>query len=215
MRSTGCSKQVLFGDDPLGSDPVPDDVFARIDALAETSPAGSNGVIFTPWLNGERTPVDDHTIRAGWHNVSLRTDRADLVRSVLEGVAHNSRWLLDSVEKFCDRPFEWLNVVGGGGQSAAWAQIHADVLNRPIRRVENPIRANARGAALLAGVAIGRLDVDELNEKVAIVATHEPDPTNRGRYDDAHGAFLSIYSKNKGIHRRLNGHRRRSLRRRA
>ena len=209
------SKQVMFGDDPLGSNPIPDDVFARIDALAGTSPPGANGVIFTPWLNGERTPVDDHTIRAGWHNVSLRSDRADLVRSVLEGVAHNSRWLLDSVEKFCDRPFEWLNVVGGGGQSAAWAQIHADVLNRPIRRVENPIRANARGAALLAGVAIGRLDVDELNEKVTIVATHEPDPANRGRYDDAHGAFLSIYSKNKGIHRRLNGHRRRSLRRRA
>ena len=165
-------------------------------------------MIFTPWLNGERTPVDDHTIRAGWHNVSLRTDRADLVRAVLEGVAHNSRWLLDSVEKFCGRPFEWLNVVGGGGRSAAWAQIHADVLDRPIRRVENPIRANARGAALLAGLALGRLDVDELDEKVTVVddpRARSP-PTGHATTRRTR-AFRSIYSKNKGIHRRLNGRR--------
>ena len=67
-------------------------------AASTTSPAarrpGSNGVIFTPWLNGERTPVDDHRLRGGWHDLSLQTTRADLVRSVLEGVAYNSRWLL-------------------------------------------------------------------------------------------------------------------------
>src|SRR5207344_2295553 len=142
----------------------------------------------------------------GWHNVSLRTDRADLVRSVLEGVAHNSRWLLDSVERFCDRPFEWLNLVGGGGQSAVWAQIHADVLNRPIRRVENPIRANARGAALLAGVAIGTVGVDELGAKVKVVEVHEPDRANREVYDELYRAFRSIYKQNRSIHRRLNGH---------
>jgi xylulokinase len=199
--------QVLHPDDELGGDPAPPDLFARIDRVAATSPPGANGVIFTPWLNGERTPVDDHTIRAGWHNMSLRTDRADLVRAVLEGVAYNSRWLLGCVERFVGRPFPWLHLIGGGGQSELWAQIHADVLDRPVRRVEHPIRANARGAALLAGVALGRVGVDELADQVRVVATHEPDPAHRATYDELYGAFRSIYQENRGIHRRLNRHR--------
>ena len=198
---------VLYPEDEMGAGPAPGDVFARIDRVAAGSPPGANGVIFTPWLNGERTPVDDHTIRAGWHNVSLRTDRADMVRAVLEGVAFNSRWLLGCVERFCGRPFLWINVIGGGGQSELWAQIHADVLDRPIRRVANPIRANARGAALLAGVALGRVDVADLDTLVEVIAVHEPDPANRRRYDELYSVFRGIYKQNKGLHRRLNAHR--------
>ena len=198
---------VLYSDDELRSTPAPEDVLARIDRVAATAPPGAGGVIFTPWLNGERTPVDDHTIRGGWHNLSLRTDRADMVRAVLEGVAFNSRWLLDAVEKFTGRPFPWLNVVGGGGSSAIWAQIHADVLDRPIRRIEHPIRANARGAALLAGVALGKVAVEDLGAKVTIVEVHQPDPANRSTYDELYKAYRSIYKQNKGVHRKLNRHR--------
>jgi xylulokinase len=198
--------QVLFPGDELHGDAAPDDVFARIDRLAEATEPGSNGVIFTPWLNGERTPVDDHTIRGGWHHLSLRNDRADMVRSVLEGVAFNSRWLLEAVERFCGRPFPWINVVGGGGVSPVWAQIHADVLGRTIRRVEHPIRANARGAALLAGVALGRVDVDDLGAKVVVVEEHRPDPSTRDVYDRQYRAFRSIYKQNRSIHRGLHRH---------
>ena len=88
--------------------------------------------------------------------MTLGTTRAELVRSVLEGVAYNSRWLLETVEKFVGRPFPWLHFIGGGAQSELWCQIMADVLDREIRQVEHPIRANARGAALLAGIALGR-----------------------------------------------------------
>ncbi len=196
--------QVLHPDDLLETGPPPDDLFERIDRLAASAPVGSRGVIFTPWLNGERTPVDDHTIRAGWHNLSLRTERADLVRAVLEGVAYNSRWLLESVERFTGRPFPWLNVIGGGGVSPVWAQIHADVLDRPIRRVDHPIRANARGAALLAGITLGAVRVDELDDLVPVAEVHEPNPANRGTYDELYDAFRAIYRQNKGIHRRLN-----------
>ena len=107
---------MLYPDDALRETPVPDDVYARIDALAASAPAGSDGVIFTPWLNGERTPVDDHRLRGGWHNLSLPTTRADLVRAVLEGVAFNRRWLLDAVEKFAAGRSTWLNFVGGGAR---------------------------------------------------------------------------------------------------
>ncbi|MHB1139072.1 MAG: xylulokinase, partial [Microthrixaceae bacterium] len=198
--------QVLFPDDGLSGEPSPDDVFARIDDLAARTAPGSNGVIFTPWLNGERTPVDDHTIRGGWHHLSLRNDRADMVRSVLEGVAFNSRWLLEAVERFTGRPFPWINVLGGGGVSPVWAQIHADVLDRPIRRVEHPIRANARGAALLAGLALGRVPIDELGAKVTVIEEHLPNPAHRAVYDQHYRAFRSIYKQNRSIHRGL--HRR-------
>lgn len=198
---------VLFSSDALQSPPAPEDVYERLDAVAASAPPGSDGVLFTPWLNGERTPVDDHTIRGGWHNLSLRNQRADMVRAVLEGVAFNSRWLLDAVERFTGTPFPWLNVVGGGGNSAVWAQIHADVLDRPIRRVEHPIRANARGAALLAGLAIGEVDARSLASAVRVVEVHEPRREHRELYDQAYAAYRSIYRHNRAIHRRLNRHR--------
>ena len=68
--------------------------FEDLLSLAGRAAAGCEGLLFTPWLNGERSPVEDKVVRAGWLNLSLRTDRAMLVRSVLEGVAYNSRWLL-------------------------------------------------------------------------------------------------------------------------
>lgn len=60
-------------------------------------------VIFTPWLNGERSPVDDRRARAGFHNVSVHTQPEDIVRAVLEGVAYNDRWLHEAVESFAKR----------------------------------------------------------------------------------------------------------------
>jgi len=198
--------RVLFPDDALGGPAAPDDAFERIDVLAATSPEGANDVIFTPWLNGERTPVDDHTIRAGWHHLSLGTSRADQVRAVLEGVAFNSRWLMGVVERFVERPFPWLHFIGGGANSALWCQIHADVLDREIRQVAHPIRANARGAALLASLALGEITVEEIGAKVEIAATYRPRPQHRATYDRLYGAFTDVYKANKKIHRSLAGH---------
>lgn len=171
------------------------DDLRRLDEIAGAVAPGSNGVIFTPWLNGERTPVDDHTLRAGWHNLSLATTRAELVRSVLEGVAYNSRWLLATVEKFVGRPFPWLHFIGGGAQSALWCRIMADVLDREIRQVEHPIRANARGAALLAGIALDRISVDDLARNVLVVATYAPDPANRAVYEDRYAEFRVLHKQ--------------------
>jgi xylulokinase len=197
--------RVFFPDDPLGSGPPPADVYRRFDALAATTPAGSHGVIFTPWLNGERTPVDDHTVRAAWMNQSLSTTRADLVRSTLEGVAFNSRWLLGAVERFISRPFPWLNVIGGGAASDLWCQIHADVLDRTIRQVEHPIRANARGAALIGAIALKQIGVDDISRRVRVTHTYAPQRENRAVYDDLYREFRAIYKQNRAMYRRLNG----------
>ena len=82
------------------------DFFATLNDVAASVPVGAHGVLFTPWLNGERSPVDDHTIRGGFHNLSLSSTRSDMVRAVFDGVALNSAWLLGAVEKFSKRRFD-------------------------------------------------------------------------------------------------------------
>ena len=177
----------------------------ELNEVAATAPAGSHGLIYLPWLNGERTPVDDHTIRGGWTNLGLGHDRADLLRSILEGVAYNSRWLLEVVESFTKAQLGPIAVIGGGARSDLWCQIHADVMGRPIRRVEGHLHAGARGAALVGAVALGRLDPDDIHDLVGVEREFTPDPATAATYDELHAAFLATYKATKGIHAGLNG----------
>ncbi|MGQ0824348.1 MAG: xylulokinase [Actinomycetota bacterium] len=195
---------VLYPDDSLRETPVPLDVYSRLDDLASSLPPGSGGVIFTPWLNGERTPVDDYRLRGGWHNLSLRSTRAEMVRAVLEGVAYNTRWLLGTVEKFVDRRFPGLAFVGGGAQSDLWCQVIADVLDRPIHQVAEPVHANTRGAALLAGLSLKRLTIDDVARAVRITRAYAPDQANRSTYDELYREFRALHKQTKGIYARLN-----------
>ncbi len=195
---------VLSGDDGLGCAVAVPDVYRRLDEVAASVSPGAAGTLFTPWLNGERSPVDDHTIRAGFHNLSLSTTRSDLVRAVYEGVAYNSRWLLGAVEHFVKRPFGSLAFVGGGANSDIWAQIHADVTGRRIRQVSEPVLANVRGAGMLAWLALRALRVEDMAGAVEVRAIFEPDPANRSLYDELYREFVNLYQKTKAIHRRLN-----------
>lgn len=195
---------ILFPNDALASTKSPENFFELLNQVAEQTPAGSHGVMYTPWLFGERTPVDDAWIRGGFLNLSLHNTRADMVRAVLEGVAFNSRWLLAPVEKFCGRPINPINMVGGGANSNLWCQIHADVLNRTIRQVENPVLANARGAALIASVGLGCTTFNDVSSKVKIQREYQPNPENRKLYDAMFAEFVNIYKQNKKIYERLN-----------
>jgi xylulokinase len=195
---------ILFPRDGLSNQASPDDFYERINKIAETVPPGSDKVIFTPWLYGERTPVEDRTVRSAFFNQSLRTTRAHLIRAVFEGVAYNSRWLLNSVENFIKRPFPAINMIGGGANSRLWCQIHADVLNRTIRKVKDPIHANVRGAALLASLALGYITIEKISGCVEIAETFEPDPRNTPIYDELFREYKNIYRNNRRIYARLN-----------
>lgn len=198
---------LFFSQDTLARVPCPPDSYAAFDRLASQAPPGSGDLIFTPWLYGERTPVEDHLLRGGFFNLSLTTDRARLVRSVYEGVAYNSRWLLDYIEKFIRRPVEWLNIVGGGAKSEVWCQIFADVLDRPIRQVKDPIFANVRGAGFLASLALGFLNREQISERIQIARTYLPDPGNRPVYNRLFREFLNFYKVNRPAFARLNRER--------
>jgi xylulokinase len=179
-------------------------VYADMNREAATVPAGSNGVIFTPWLYGERTPVEDATLRGGFFNQSLETGRSEMIRATFEGVAYNSRWLLHYVEKFAGTRLDPLVLVGGGAQSDLWCQIHADVLNRRVHQAENPVQVNVRGVGLLAHVALGNLAWSQVPDLVPMATTYNPNPANRSVYDTAYDAFRQLHKRNRRTYRRLN-----------
>jgi xylulokinase len=176
-------------------------------ALAASVAAGSDGVLFTPWLAGERSPVDDRNARGGFHNLSLRTSRAHMVRAVLEGVAYNNRWLYEAVEHFVGRRLDPVRVVGGGAQSDLWCQIHADVLGRTLQRVAEPLHASLRGAGIWAGLALGALGFDAVSGVVPIDAVFEPNKTDTAVYDRLYGEFPKLYRSQKPMFARLNSNR--------
>ncbi len=203
---TYLKNNILYHQDDLLKEEALPDIYKVFDRVAEKVPAGSNKVMFTPWLNGERTPVEDNTLRACLFNLSLDNTREDIIRAFFEGVAFNQKWVLNYVEKFCGHRMNSLNIVGGGANSDLWCQIHADVLNRTIKQVKDPIQTNVRGAAFIASVALGFIEFEDIPSFVKINKKFKPNPQNRKLYDDMFREFLNIYKKNKPIFKRLNSY---------
>ncbi|MEW6401413.1 MAG: FGGY-family carbohydrate kinase [Chloroflexota bacterium] len=195
---------VLYHKDELLQEAALPDIFKVLDQIAERVPAGSNGVIYTPWIWGERAPVDDKTLRAGLYNLSLNNTREDIIRAFLEGIAYNTRWLMGPVEKFLGRKANQINIVGGGAQSDVWCQIFADVMNVEIRQVQDPIYANARGAAWIGAVGLDELTFGDVPQLVQFKKCYTPQTDNRALYDKRFEIFKNIYKQMNGIYRKLN-----------
>lgn len=178
--------------------------YADVIALAATSPAGARGVLFTPWLTGERSPVDDRAARGGFHNVSVATTQADLSRAVLEGVAANLRWLLSAAERFRGDRLETVRLIGGGAQSELWCQIVADVCDRVVERVADPLLCGLRGMGIAAGIALGDVELEEVRALVPVDGELRPDPATRTTYDRLAAELPKLYRAQRGMFRRLN-----------
>ena len=156
-------------------------------------PAGTEGLTFLPYLQGERTPHADPSARAMFEGLSLRHDRGALVRSVLEGVAYGLRDSLELLRSLGVEPTIG-RVSGGGARSELWLKIVASVLGIPLERTAVEEGA-AYGAALLGGVAAGVFA--DAHEAVAACVrvrdTVEPDPEWQQAYDDGYQRFTSLY----------------------
>jgi xylulokinase len=123
---------------------------------------------------------------------------------VLEGVAFNSRWLLQSVEKFVRRPLAPIRMIGGGALSDVWCQIHADVFDRPVAQVGSPMLANVRGAAFLAAAGLGFIAFPDIEGAVQIIRTYQPIAEHTRIYDNMFKEFKDAYKKTRKICARLN-----------
>ena len=190
---------VAAAGDPTGQPPS----FDHLTTVAAGVAPGSGRVVFTPWLAGERSPIDDRTARGGFHNLSLRTTGAELTRAVLEGVAFNSRWLAEGVERFVGRPLGTYRAIGGGATSTLWCSIYADVLGRTVEQVADPVLGNLRGSALIAGLSLGAVTADEIRDLVPVAETHRPDPSATAAYDKLYAEFPKLYKAQRRTFARL------------
>jgi xylulokinase len=197
------SDKILFHQDELAAKP-PADIYPALDRIAASVPAGARGLLYMPWLCGERSPVDDPSLRAGLLNMSLQHSREDIIRAFLEGVALNTRRMVGPVSRFLGRPLDQITLVGGGASSDVWCQIFADVLNLPIRQMEVPIQANAIGAALIGGVGIGALSFSDIPSLTRIRQTYLPDSKRKIVYDEIFENFEFAYRRLAPLYRRLN-----------
>ncbi|GAA4959438.1 FGGY-family carbohydrate kinase [Actinoplanes utahensis] len=178
-------------------------IFDAFDKIIPSVPAGANGVLYTPWLYGERAPVDDPHLRAAFLNISLDTTRSDLLRAVFEGVALNTRWLAGAVDRFLGAPVPSMVITGGAARSESWCQIFADVLGIEIRRDANPVIVNARGAGWIGAVGTGMISFTDIPALARNDHVYTPGPEH-SRYLEIYDIYQDLHKRLAPVYRRLN-----------
>ncbi len=175
--------------------------------LTETvsrSPAGSNGVIFTPWLHGNRCPFEDSNAAGIFFNVKLENGKTDMIRAVLEGICYHLRWMLECEDKKV-RTSSSLRFVGGGALSAVTCQMLSDVTGRRIETVPSSQNVGSVGAAAVAAVGLGLIrSLDDVGEFIRVDRVYEPNPENQKVYDKNFAVFKALYNANKNLYKRMN-----------
>lgn len=165
---------------------------------------GSDGVIFTPWLHGNRCPFEDPDAAGMFFNIKLETGKTEMVRAVLEGICYHLRWMLECSEKKV-KGSEKIRFVGGGALSAVTCQILADITGREIETVKNSQDVGAVGAAMLAGVGLGLIpSLESAGDYVTIDKAYKPNPENREVYDKSYEVFKKLHDANKKLFQALN-----------
>jgi len=183
---------------------LPNEVYDLLNETVEQTPPGAGGVIFTPWLHGNRSPREDPYARSMFFNLSLKIGKRMMIRSVLEGVAYHKRWMLEAVEKKIPKR-DKVRFAGGGAKSETWCQIMADVTGKSIETIETPQDAGALGAAVICGVGLGVIpSFDQARDFIPVKKTYQPRPEYRDVYDKGFEIFKKLYDQNKALFRKLN-----------
>jgi xylulokinase len=173
---------------------APGESFDALLAEAAAVPPGANGLLFLPYLTGERTPHPDPLARGAWVGLTARHGRGHLTRAVLEGVAFGLRDSFTLIKSAGLGEINQVRVSGGGARSPLWRQILADVLGAELVTV-NTTEGAAYGAALLAGVGAGAWSgVDEACQATIRVSDHTVPTASAGRtYDAIYPTYQALY----------------------
>lgn len=186
-------------------DPNEDEVFHLMDQEIASVLPGSDHLIITPWVLGERCPISTTTTRGTIFNISLEHTRAHFIRAIDEGIAYNIRWMMENFEKDFGFKFPSIKVIGGGSQSEVWCQIIADVTKRTVETINRPKFAGAIGAAMIAFVGLGIYsNFDQVKNIVQIKKNYEPNPSNFIIYDDMYQTYHCIYNSLKKTYQQIN-----------
>lgn len=167
-------------------------------------PPGANGVIFTPWIRGNRCPFEDSKAGGMFFNIRIENGKRDMLRAVLEGVCYHLRWLLEC-EMRKVKTSDPIRFVGGGALSPVTCQMLADITGRTIETVSNTQEAGAIGTALVVAAGIRGVDVLELSRQlVKPNRVYVPNPANQGVYERNYQVFKRLYKANARNFKALN-----------
>ena len=179
-------------------------LYQYLSSVIEQVPAGSNGVLFTPWLHGNRCPFEDPNVRGMFYNLSIETGKSEMIRAVVEGVCMHMRWMLETHEKKT-KTSNVIRFVGGGALNDSTCQILADCTGRVVETVPSPQNVGAVGAAVVVAVGLGVIDsIADANKLIDAEKRFEPNKANKPVYDKMFAAYKEIYAANKKIFKMLN-----------
>lgn len=171
------------------------DVYEIMNRRASESVPGAHGLLFLPYLQGERSPHWNPKARGGFVGLQVTHTRADLFRATLEGISLNLRTILQSFLDAGARIDE-VTLIGGGAKGALWRQILADVYGRPTLRPRLLEEATSLGAAMAGGVGVGLYpDFSMVRQSIEIVDRHTPDPAAVALYNRLYPIFLKAYDE--------------------
>lgn len=180
-------------------------LYQYLSSVIENVPAGSNGVIFTPWLHGNRCPFEDPNARGMFYNLSIETGKSEMIRAVVEGVCMHMRWMLEIHEKKT-KTSDVIRFVGGGALNDSTSQILADCIGRTVETVASPQNVGAVGAAVVVAVGLGLIEgIEEADKFITAEKTFTPNKENKAVYDKMFAAYKELHNANKNIFKMLNG----------
>lgn len=186
-------------------DPNVKNVFELMDNSVEAVPPGSDYLIFTPWICGERCPITDTDVRSTFFNLSSVHKREYMLRAIYEGIAYNMKWIMEIIKDIYGFDLPVLKVIGGGALDHKWMQILSDITQRRIITMKNPQMAGAVGTAMIAAVGLGKYkDFDSVKNVAHEDKIFNPNPVNEKIYDEIYGNFKEIYPALKKIYHKIN-----------
>jgi xylulokinase len=173
---------------------APDSSFEILNTEASSISPGSEGLLFLPYLTGERTPHPDPMARGAWVGLTVRHTRAHLTRAVLEGVAFGIKDSFSLIKSAGLGDITQVRISGGGAKSQLWQQIMADVLGSELVTV-NTTEGAAYGAALLAGVGVGAFESvqDACEKTIQITGVTTPSEHTTNIYKDYYARYQALY----------------------
>ena len=171
-------------------------IYDHITRKVDKVPAGANGVIFTPWLHGNRCPFEDSNAAGIFFNIRIENNKMDMIRAVFEGICYHLRWLLEASERKV-KTSDPIRFVGGGALSPVICRMLADITGRRIETVEHAQETGAVGTALVVAAGIKGEDVLEMARRlVKVTHTYDPDPGTKEAYERNYKVFKKIYKSN-------------------
>lgn len=188
---------------PAGYEERSTSLYSYMTEVIRDVPPGSGGVIFTPWLHGNRCPFEDPDAKGMFFGIGLDTGKTEMIHAVLEGVFYHLRWMLECQDRRL-KTAKRIRFVGGGALSPVSCQMLADITGRVIETVDSPQNVGSVGACAVTAVGLGIIpDLDCVRDFIPASAVYTPDKAKHAAYRQYYRTFKKLYTANRQLFKSL------------